>query len=135
MRSLVHAIFQFLSLLLQQGQLGDVRILDTAQEVLGSYNAFWLRLGLEVVVGCAVSGGRGPGGQAADLSRFVRERFLNDPELAYEGATNKAIDGLYTDQYWVSPFDNCWTKWFRDVRYCGEWQEMSRGKDSDPGCP
>lgn len=83
-----------------------MRILDTALEVLGSYNPFWLRLGLEVVVGravaVAVGASRGPRGQVADLERFVREQFLNDPELAYEGATNKTIDGLYTDQYWVA---------------------------------
>ncbi len=34
--------------------MGDVRARESALEVLGSYHPFWLRLGLEAVVGRAL---------------------------------------------------------------------------------
>ena len=66
---------------------------------------------MEIVVGKPVplthqeGGPRGLRRQIAELEGFITEHFLNDAELAYEWAANKAIDGLYTEEYWVSAPD------------------------------
>lgn len=38
----------------------------------------------------------------ADLLDFATEHFLNDAELAQQHAQNVLIEGLYSEQYWVS---------------------------------
>jgi abnormal spindle-like microcephaly-associated protein len=99
----------------QQLQMGDVRLKQQAMEVLSAYHPFWLRLGLEIVVGRPVPmavpegvPGRTPPARAtgsgrgrAELEAFAREHFLNDADLALQRAGNKAIKGLYGEQYWV----------------------------------
>lgn len=88
--------------LVQQAVLHDVRIQRQAMEVLGSYHPFWLQQALEVVVKKRVPGFAGSiKRQKAALASFAAQHILNDADLAYEWATNKAIDGLYPPQYWV----------------------------------
>lgn len=83
-------------------------------EALFAYNPFWLRLGLEIVVGKAVpvAGGRPPHAcrKRAELEAFAREHFLADADVALQRAGNKAIKGLHRAEYWVS---NC-----NFLRYC-----------------
>lgn len=82
--------------------LGDVRVREVGLEVLGSYHPFWLKLGMEVVVGKPVKvASKSLRRQVAELEAYIADNFLNDAELAYQWAANKAIDGLYTQQYWV----------------------------------
>ena len=38
----------------------------------------------------------------AELLDFATEYFLNDAELAQQHAQNMLIEGLYSEQYWVS---------------------------------
>lgn len=38
----------------------------------------------------------------AQLLDFATEHFLNDAELAQQHAQNLLIEGLYSEQYWVS---------------------------------
>ena len=38
----------------------------------------------------------------AELLDFATEHFLNDAELAQQHAQNLLIEGLYSEQYWVS---------------------------------
>lgn len=38
----------------------------------------------------------------AELLDFASEFFLNDAELAQQHAQNLLIEGLYSEQYWVS---------------------------------
>lgn len=38
----------------------------------------------------------------AELLDFATEHFLNDAELAQQHAQNLQIEGLYSEQYWVS---------------------------------
>ena len=38
----------------------------------------------------------------AELLNFASEFFLNDAELAQQHAQNLLIEGLYSEQYWVS---------------------------------
>ena len=89
--------------------MGDLRARQRCGEALGAYHPFWLRLGMEVVVGAAVSL---PAGTASldrqqracsrtQLDAFARERFLNDPDLARQHSGNRATGGLHPPQYWV----------------------------------
>lgn len=72
-------------------------------EVLTSYHPFWLRQAMEIIVQKRVpTAGDGGGKQGSSLSGFITDHFLHDADLSYEWATNKAIDGLYPPQYWVS---------------------------------
>ena len=70
-----------------------------------AYHPFWLRLGLEIVVGKAVPSGEGSASllyrSRAELEAFAQEHFLNDADLALQRAGNKALKGLHTDDYWV----------------------------------
>jgi abnormal spindle-like microcephaly-associated protein len=85
--------------------MADVRLRQQAMEALSAYHPFWLRLGLEIVVGRAVppAGGRPAHGRRsrAELEAFAREHFLADADLALQRAGNKAIKGLHGPQYWV----------------------------------
>ena len=38
----------------------------------------------------------------AELLDFATEHFLNDAKLAQQHAQNLLIEGLYSEQYWVS---------------------------------
>lgn len=38
----------------------------------------------------------------AELLDFATEHFLSDAELAQQHAPNLLVDGLYSEQYWVS---------------------------------
>ena len=90
------------SVYLQQSLLGDVRIREAGLEVLGSYHPFWLKLGLELVTGKPVTlTAKSVKRQVVQLEAFIVDHFLNDAELAYQWALNKAIDGLYSRQFWV----------------------------------
>lgn len=90
------------SMCLQQSLMGDVRIRDAGLEVLSSYHPFWLKLGLELVTGKPVRlTAKSVKRQVAQLEAFILEHFLNDAELAYQWALNKAIDGLYSSRFWV----------------------------------
>ena len=85
--------------------MGDVRLKQHVTEVLAAYHPFWLRLGLEIVVGKAVPPGEGSASRLyrgrAELEAFAREHFLNDADLALQRAGNKAQKSLHTDAYWV----------------------------------
>ena len=82
--------------------MGDIRLMEVGLEVLGSYHPFWLKLAMEVVVGKPVYiTSKNLRRQIAEMEDFITEHFLNDAELAYEWAVNKAIDGLYSQAYWV----------------------------------
>ncbi|KAK9814207.1 hypothetical protein WJX72_002306 [[Myrmecia] bisecta] len=84
----------FLRMRDEEAQLGDLKLRESAMDVLKSYHPFWLRLAVEIVVGQVITP---PGG----LHAFMLERFLNDPELARQHAFNAGIDGLYPPEYWV----------------------------------
>lgn len=86
--------------------MGDVRLKQHVAEVLAAYHPFWLRLGLEAVVGRAVPAAQGSGASRlyrsrAELEAFAREHFLADADLALQRAGNKALKTLHTDAYWV----------------------------------
>ena len=85
--------------------MGDVRLKQHVAEVLAAYHPFWLRLGLEIVVGKAVPPGEGSASRLyrsrAELEAFAREHFLNDADLALQRAGNKAQKSLHADDYWV----------------------------------
>lgn len=88
---------------MQQAVLSDVRIQKQAMDVLNSYHPFWLQQAMEIVVRKRVPPSSGSvKRQKAATSSFAAQHFLNDTDLAYEWASNKAIDGLYPPQYWVS---------------------------------
>lgn len=87
---------------MQQAVLNDVRIRSQAMEVLGSYHPFWVRQAMEIIVQRRVPpAGVNDQKEGSSLSTFITNHFLNDADLSYEWATNKAIDGLYPPQYWV----------------------------------
>lgn len=50
----------------------------------------------------------------AELLDFANETFLNDHDLAQQHALNATIEGLYSEQYWVSQrcmatfLSHCW---------------------------
>ncbi len=80
--------------------MGDVRLKQQITEVLTAYHPFWLRLGLEVVVGKAVPPADGSASRLyrsrAELEAFAREHFLNDADLALQRAgTNWALGTLH----------------------------------------
>ena len=82
--------------------LNDVRIQKHAMEVLGSYHPFWLQQAMELIVRKRVPLMPTDSRQKRSaIASFAVEHFLNDADLAYEWATNKAIVGLYPPQYWV----------------------------------
>ena len=82
-----------------------MRLKQHVSEVLAAYHPFWLRLGLEIVVGKAVPAAEGSPSRLyrsrAELEAFAREHFLNDADLALQRAGNKAQRSLHTDAYWV----------------------------------
>ena len=82
-----------------------MRLKQHVAEVLAAYHPFWLRLGLEIVVGKAVPPGEGSASRLyrsrAELEAFAREHFLNDADLALQRAGNKAQKSLHADAYWV----------------------------------
>ena len=85
--------------------MGDVRLKQHISEVLAAYHSFWLRLGLEIVVGKAVPCTDGCASRLhrsrAELEAFAREHFLNDADLALQRAGNRALGTLHGDAYWV----------------------------------
>ncbi|CAL8472299.1 g11841 [Coccomyxa elongata] len=88
----------FLRLKPEEAKMGDMRTKAQVAEVLSAYHPFWLRLGLEVVVGKAVPKGAT---SRADLEAFARDHFLGDADLALQRAGNRAIVGLHSADYWV----------------------------------
>jgi hypothetical protein len=87
--------------LAQDVQMGDMRMRQRCSEVLLAYHPFWLRAGLEAVLGrAAPKQAAGQAGRAA-LDAFVREHFLGDPDLAAQRAGNRATGGLHSAAYWV----------------------------------
>ena len=62
----------------------DIALRSKALQAVLSYDPFWLRLGLEAVLGGAAE----KGSQAA-LQELVETRLLQDPHLAAEYASNK----------------------------------------------
>jgi len=94
------------SVTMQASKMGDVRLNQQITEVLTAYHPFWLRLGLEVVVGKAVPPADASASRLyrsrAELEAFAREHFLNDADLALQRAgTNWALGTLHHDAYWV----------------------------------
>ena len=89
----------------QASRMGDVRLKQHISEVLAAYHPFWLRLGLEIVVGKAVPCADGSASRLhrsrAELEAFAREHFLNDADLALQRAGNRALGTLHGDAYWV----------------------------------
>lgn len=83
---------------LQEAKMGDMRTKAQVAEVLSAYHPFWLRLGLEVVVGKAVPKGAT---SRAELEAFAHDHFLGDADLALQRAGNRAIVGLHSADYWV----------------------------------
>ena len=85
--------------------MGDVRLKQHVSEVLAAYHPFWLRLGLEIVVGKAVPTQGGASSRMyrsrAELESFARKEFLNDADLALQRAGNKAQRSLHNEAYWV----------------------------------
>lgn len=81
--------------------MGDMRTKAQVAEVLSAYHPFWLRLGLEIVVGKPVPK-QAAGSGRAELDAFAREHFLGDADLALQRAGNRAIKGLHSADYWVS---------------------------------
>lgn len=82
--------------------MGDLRARQRCAEALSAYHPFWLRLGMEVVVGSPVPPPHAVGlNRRAQLDAFVRERFLADPDLARQHAGNRATGSLHPPQYWV----------------------------------
>ena len=79
--------------------MGDMRTKAQVAEVLSAYHPFWLRLGLEVVVGKAVPKGAT---SRADLEAFARGHFLGDADLALQRAGNRATGALHSADYWVT---------------------------------
>ena len=92
-------------LAMQASRMGDVRLKQHISEVLAAYHPFWLRLGLEIVVGKAVPCAAGSASRLhrsrAELDAFAREHFLNDADLALQRAGNRALGTLHGDVYWV----------------------------------
>lgn len=62
----------------------DVALRSNAVQAVLSYEPFWLRLGLE-----AVLGGSPREASPAALQELVETRLLHDPHLAAEYASNK----------------------------------------------
>lgn len=83
--------------------MGDMRTKQQVAEVLSAYHPFWLRLGLEVVVGKPVPEQAAGSSQnsRAELEEFARVHFLGDADLALQRAGNRAIVGLHSPDYWV----------------------------------
>lgn len=85
--------------------MGDVRLKQHISEVLAAYHPFWLRLGLEIVVGKAIPCTDGCGARLhrsrAELIAFAGEHFLNDADLALQRAGSRALGTLHGDAYWV----------------------------------
>ncbi|KAK9905711.1 hypothetical protein WJX75_004975 [Coccomyxa subellipsoidea] len=90
----------FLRLKSEEVQMGDMRTKAQVAEVLSAYHPFWLRLGLEIVVGKPVPK-QAAGSGRAELDAFAREHFLGDADLALQRAGNRAIKGLHSADYWV----------------------------------
>ncbi len=82
-----------------------MRLKQHISEVLAAYHPFWLRMGLEIVVGKAVPCADGTASRLhrsrAELEAFAREHFLNDADLALQRAGNRALGTLHGDAYWV----------------------------------
>jgi len=89
--------------LAQEVRMGDMRTKQQVAEVLSAYHPFWLRLGLEVVVGKPVP--KQAAGSSltnrAELEEFAHVHFLGDADLALQRAGNRAIIGLHSPEYWV----------------------------------
>ncbi|DBB17480.1 TPA: hypothetical protein ACH3X3_014500 [Trebouxia sp. C0006] len=89
----------------EEAQLADVKWQQAVFEVLLSYHPFWLRLGLETVVGQLLPADTGDRKsrreRLAELLDFANETFLHDQDLAQQHALNITIEGLYSEQYWV----------------------------------
>ena len=84
----------------------NVRLQDVALEALGSYHPLWLRLGLEVVLGCHVrihaQGGAKLQQQCRAMQSFLVEHFLADQLLRSLHTYNQTQQGWQTQTYWVS---------------------------------
>ncbi|KAA6419435.1 MAG: abnormal spindle-like microcephaly-associated protein [Trebouxia sp. A1-2] len=89
----------------EEAQLADVKWHQAVFEVLLSYHPFWLRLGLETVVGQLLPANTGERKtrreRLAELLDFANDTFLHDQDLAQQHALNITIEGLYSEQYWV----------------------------------
>ena len=54
------------------------------------------------IVACMAGQRKSHRERLAELLEFATEHFLNDAELAQQHAQNLLIEGLYSEQYWVS---------------------------------
>jgi len=59
---------------------------------------------ISIVGGAATGERKSRRERLAELLDFANETFLHDQDLAQQHALNITIEGLYSEQYWVSCF-------------------------------
>jgi hypothetical protein len=60
------------------------------------------RCDISIVAGAAAGERKTRRERLAELLDFANETFLHDQDLAQQHALNITIEGLYSEQYWVS---------------------------------
>ena len=90
--------------MMQETVMRDVHLSKVALDALLSYHPFWLRLGLEVVLGRHIASqktGAGHRTRPPLLREVVLQCFLADEHLARVHSFNQTRHGLQTTDYWV----------------------------------
>ncbi|KAK9808392.1 hypothetical protein WJX73_010186 [Symbiochloris irregularis] len=96
----------FLAIQEPEAVLRDVRLQAVALKSLCFYHPFWLRLGLEVVLGRHIkqqqdqAQPQGRRQQEKFLHAFMAQHFLGDASLQREHTFNPTSKGLQTHAYW-----------------------------------